>query len=120
MDFGIKGKTALVCAASKGLGRACAEELAREGADLSICARGEDALRATQKELEELGGRVLATPLDMVEPRTCERFIDETVSAYGRLDIVVNVKATAAEAEFQHFRDDLSRALRRIAKESAI
>ena len=77
MDLGLKGRVAAVSAASKGLGRACAEELAREGADLSICARGEDALRATQKELEELGGRVLATPLDMVEPRTCERFIDE-------------------------------------------
>ena len=106
MDLGLKGRVAAVSAASKGLGRACAEELAREGADLAICARGEDALRATQKELEELGGRVLAAPLDMVEPGTCERFIDETVSAYGRLDIVVSNVGGPKAGPFETHSDD--------------
>jgi len=106
MDLGLKGRVAAVSAASKGLGRACAEELAREGADLSICARGEDAWHATQKELEELGGRVLAAPLDMVEPGTCERFIDETVSAYGRLDIVVSNVGGPKAGPFETHSDD--------------
>ena len=47
MDFGIRGKTALVCAASKGLGKGCAMALAREGVNLVITARGKEALEAT-------------------------------------------------------------------------
>src|SRR5256885_16224282 len=51
MDLGIRGRTALVCAASKGLGRACAFSLAREGGRLTITARGRDALEATAAEI---------------------------------------------------------------------
>ncbi len=47
MDFGLKGKTALVCAASKGLGRGCALALAGEGVELVITARGREALEQT-------------------------------------------------------------------------
>src|SRR5438045_8550394 len=51
MDLGIRGRTALVCAASKGLGRACAFSLAREGVKLVITARGGEALEATAREI---------------------------------------------------------------------
>lgn len=57
MDLGINERKAIVCGASKGLGRACAEALAREGADVTICARGEDALRQTAAEIGGLSGR---------------------------------------------------------------
>ena len=57
MDFGIKGKTALVCAASKGLGRGCAEALADAGCELTIVARTEETLRATAREISERVGR---------------------------------------------------------------
>ena len=90
MDLGLKGRVAAVSAASKGLGRASAIELAAEGADLAICARGEDALRATQKELEQIGVRVLAMPLDLVAPGACEQFVEDTVSTYGRIDVLVS------------------------------
>jgi 3-oxoacyl-[acyl-carrier protein] reductase len=56
MDLGIRGKTALVCAASKGLGRACAISLAREGVHLVITARGRDALEATAAEIRKACG----------------------------------------------------------------
>ena len=56
MDLGIRGKTALVCAASKGLGRACAMSLAREGVRLVITARGRDALEATADEIRKACG----------------------------------------------------------------
>ena len=56
MDLGIRGKTALVCAASKGLGRACAMSLAREGVRLVITARGRDALEATAAEIRKACG----------------------------------------------------------------
>ena len=106
MDLGLKGRVAAVTAASKGLGRASAEELAREGADLAICARGEDALRATQKDLEQLGARVLATPMDMVEPGTCERFVEETVETYGRIDILVSNVGGPKAGPFESQSDD--------------
>jgi 3-oxoacyl-[acyl-carrier protein] reductase len=56
MDLGIRGRTALVCAASKGLGRACAVSLAREGVRLVITARGREALEATASEIRKACG----------------------------------------------------------------
>jgi len=61
MDLGIKGRTALVCAASKGLGKGCALALAREGASLVILARGRDALEATAAEIRAATGAGVAT-----------------------------------------------------------
>jgi 3-oxoacyl-[acyl-carrier protein] reductase len=58
MDLGIRGKTALICAASKGLGRGCAASLAREGVNLVITARGAEALEATAADLRKLGVNV--------------------------------------------------------------
>ena len=62
MDYGIRGRTAIVCAASKGLGRACAMALAREGVDLVITARTEAALIATADEIRAATG-VRVTPV---------------------------------------------------------
>ncbi|HEX2333883.1 MAG TPA: SDR family NAD(P)-dependent oxidoreductase, partial [Burkholderiales bacterium] len=53
MDLGIRGKTALVCAASKGLGKGCAMALAREGVNLVVTARGAEALEATAAEIRK-------------------------------------------------------------------
>ena len=65
MDLGIKGKNALVAASSKGLGRAVAEELAAEGANLVMCARSADALDQASREIAaSTGVKVLAVPTD--------------------------------------------------------
>ena len=61
MDFGIAGKKALVCAASKGLGKGCAMALGREGVDLVILARGRDTLEATAEEIRRTAGAKVAT-----------------------------------------------------------
>jgi 3-oxoacyl-[acyl-carrier protein] reductase len=61
MDLGIKGRKAIVCAASKGLGRGCAEHLAREGVELTICARGKDVLEATAAEIRKATGMKVTT-----------------------------------------------------------
>ena len=55
MDLGISGKKAIVCAASKGLGRGCAESLAREGVDVTICARSEGPLNETAEAIRAAG-----------------------------------------------------------------
>ena len=57
MDLGIAGRKALVCAASKGLGRGCAEALAREGVEVTILARTESTVRQTAEEIGAMAGR---------------------------------------------------------------
>jgi 3-oxoacyl-[acyl-carrier protein] reductase len=87
MDYGIKGKTAIVCAASQGLGRACAMALAREGADLVINARGADALDATADEIRRATGvAVLAVAADITSPAGRARVL----AACPSPDILVN------------------------------
>ena len=69
MDLGIKGRTALVCAASKGLGKGCAAALAREGVNLVITARGKDVLEATAEEIRKAtGAKVTAVAGDITTP----------------------------------------------------
>ena len=69
MDYGIKGRSAIVCAASQGLGKGCALALAREGVNLVINARGADALAATAGEIRrETGVEVQAVPADITTP----------------------------------------------------
>ena len=66
MDLGIRGRKAIVCAASQGLGKGCALALANEGVDVVINARGEDALQATAAEIRAASGvRVIAVPADV-------------------------------------------------------
>ena len=68
MDLGLEGRRAIVTGGSKGIGKAIAYELAGEGAHVAICARGEDALRATADELREKTGRkVFALPADVTD-----------------------------------------------------
>ena len=78
-----------MAAASRGLGRAIALELAAEGADVAICARGEEALMDVAKEIEALGVRVLALPLDLTEADAPVRFVEAAAAAFGRLDVLV-------------------------------
>jgi 3-oxoacyl-[acyl-carrier protein] reductase len=90
MDLGLKGKVALVTGASKGLGKAIAEELAKEGANISICARGKDDLEQTAEGLRGNGVRVLASPADVTHSENTQTVIDRTVKEFGRIDILVN------------------------------
>jgi 3-oxoacyl-[acyl-carrier protein] reductase len=89
MDLGIAGKTALVTAASRGLGRASAIALAAEGARVVICARGEEALRATERDIRDAGGEVLATVADVTEPDAPARLVAAAAARFGRLDILI-------------------------------
>ena len=69
MDLGIQGKRALVCAASKGLGRGCALSLAREGVSVTIVARGKEALEATAAEMAKVAARRHIRPSPPTSPR---------------------------------------------------
>ncbi|MFZ5814719.1 MAG: SDR family NAD(P)-dependent oxidoreductase [Bacillota bacterium] len=86
----LQGKVALVTGASRGLGREIALAYAREGADLAVCARGEEGLRRVAAELEALGARVLAVRGDASDRQDVERIVSLTLSEYGRIDVLVN------------------------------
>lgn len=90
MDLGLRGRVALVGAGSKGLGRACAVALAAEGTHVAICARGDEALRETVKEIESKGVRAHAMVADLSTADGCRRFVDESTRAFGRVDALVN------------------------------
>jgi 3-oxoacyl-[acyl-carrier protein] reductase len=90
MDMGIRDRVALVTAASKGLGKAAAQGLAREGAKLSICARGEEALNSTAEEIRKASGvEVLAMVADVSRPDDVSRVVQQTMERFGRIDILV-------------------------------
>ncbi|HEX4682296.1 MAG TPA: SDR family oxidoreductase [Gemmatimonadaceae bacterium] len=91
MDLGLRGKTALVAAASRGLGRAAAHELAAEGATLLICARGEDALEEARKTImRETGSTVHAVAADLSTAAGIERVAAAAQASLGQIDILVN------------------------------
>jgi len=90
MDLGLGGKVAIVTGASRGIGRGIAEALAREGADLVICARGEEALEAAASELRGAGARVEALALDLGDANAGERLVAAAREAFGGVDVVVN------------------------------
>ncbi len=89
MDFGIDGKTALVAASSKGLGRAVAEELAAEGARVILCARGAEALEATRAAMADSGAEVTAVVADLTDPQQIEHVIETGVQTFGPVDILI-------------------------------
>ncbi|RLG67288.1 MAG: 3-oxoacyl-ACP reductase, partial [Methanobacteriota archaeon] len=89
MDLGLKDKVALVTAASKGLGKAAALELAREGAQVAVCARHETALNQTAEEIgQESGGLVLPIVADVSKAKDVKKLVGAVVERFGRLDIL--------------------------------
>ena len=91
MDLGLAGKRALVTGGSRGIGKAIARELAREGASVAICGRNEETIEASAAELaRQTGGRVVAFRADTGNADDVKRLIADTVSTLGGLDILVN------------------------------
>lgn len=90
MDLGLKDKVALVTGGSKGIGRAIALELTREGVRVAICGRGKPALDKAVRELDRRGGEAFGQQADVTRPDEIARFVKATVERFHRLDIVVN------------------------------
>jgi 3-oxoacyl-[acyl-carrier protein] reductase len=109
MDMGIKGKTALVCAASKGLGKGCAQALAREGVSLVITARGKEALEATAEEIRKsTGAKVITVAGDIATPEGRAA----ALAACPSPDILVNNAGGPPPGDFRSWsREDWIKAL---------
>jgi 3-oxoacyl-[acyl-carrier protein] reductase len=90
MDLGLTGKTALVCGSSMGIGRAIAEALAVEGANVAINSRSPDKLVAVRHEIAAAtGAKVTAIPADLTDPKAIDDLVDATTAAFGQVDILV-------------------------------
>ena len=90
MDLGLKGRIALVAASSRGLGRAVAEELAAEGCDLVMCARGKEALEEAAASIRATSTRkILALPADLSKPEDVSQLSATAMKEFGRVDILV-------------------------------
>jgi len=85
------GKVALVTGAAAGLGRASAMRLAQLGADVAVVDVAADAVAGTAAEIEALGRKALALPIDLAERANCAEAVRAAVAAFGRLDALCNV-----------------------------
>jgi NAD(P)-dependent dehydrogenase (short-subunit alcohol dehydrogenase family) len=100
MDLALRGRKALVTAASRGIGLAIARGLADEGVDVAICARGAAGLEAAKKALEACGVRVFAKALDVGDGDALRGFVREAAEELGGLDVLVcNASAGAGMGE---------------------
>ena len=116
MDLGLTGKVAIVTGGSRGIGRAIARELAREGVDVAICARQRQALDEAAKALsQETGRRIIPIVADTMSSESVAAMVDATVRALGHVDVLVNnastpggmVKGPLAEADDKTLLEDI-------------
>jgi len=107
MDLGLEGKVAVVGASSRGLGKASALALAREGARVTICARTEADLEAASADIRaQTGGEVLAVPADLTTAAGVDSVVAATVERFGDVDVLVNNSGGPALGRFADLTDD--------------
>jgi NAD(P)-dependent dehydrogenase (short-subunit alcohol dehydrogenase family) len=88
--FNLKGKVALVSGGGDGIGRAMALGLAEAGSDVVIFSRRAEKCEAVAREIESQGGRALALACDILKEDDIRRVVDETLGAFGQIDVLVN------------------------------
>ncbi|MGC6440555.1 MAG: SDR family NAD(P)-dependent oxidoreductase [Candidatus Puniceispirillaceae bacterium] len=90
MSKTLKGKKAVVTGAGRGIGRSIALAFAREGADIAICARSQDALDDTAQAIKAFGVDCLCMPVDIADERAVSRFTEKVEQTFGQVNILVN------------------------------
>jgi 3-oxoacyl-[acyl-carrier protein] reductase len=107
MDLLLQGRTAIVLASTKGLGKATALSLAKEGANVTICGRDEAALAATREEIRQATGKApLAVQIDVTKAADIQRLVDLTVEQFGTVDILINNSGGPAAGTFDQITDE--------------
>jgi NAD(P)-dependent dehydrogenase (short-subunit alcohol dehydrogenase family) len=107
MDYGIAGNAALTIASSKGLGKASATSLAKEGVDVVINGRDEEALAAAVEEIREVAtGEVVGKQGDITDPADVAALVETTVSEFGRMDHLVTSTGGPPRRGFEETDDD--------------
>ncbi|HEY7495500.1 MAG TPA: SDR family oxidoreductase [Candidatus Tectomicrobia bacterium] len=117
MDLGLAGRAAIVTGGSRGVGKAIAQELAREGVDVVICARQRGALDESARELAQATGRrIIPVPADTTSWESVSRLVETALTELGRIDILVNnastpgglVRGALAEADEGELMEDIN------------
>lgn len=107
MDLGLNGKVALVAASSKGLGKASALALAREGARVTICARNRTELEAAASDIRaETGTEVLAMPADLTLAEDISAVVAATAERFGGVDVLINNSGGPRIGSFADLSDE--------------
>ena len=107
MDLGLENRVALIAASSRGLGKACALELAREGASIVICARDPGRLRATGDEIAAAtGAEVFAVEADLTKQEQIRHLVAKTLHRFDRLDVLVTNNGGPPAGYFRDFDDE--------------
>lgn len=106
MDLEIQNRVALVSGSSRGIGRAIALGLAREGCRLVLCARGETDLDEAVDQVHAAGAEVLGLAIDLTSPGAPEELIGKCVDRFGALDIVVNNAGGNRRKPFEETTDE--------------
>jgi len=99
----LEGKTAIVTGSSRGIGRAIAVRLAKEGARVVVCARTAETLK---QAVQEIGPNSVSIALDLREPEACIQVIDFAVKTFGSLDILVNNAGATRRGLFVNLTDE--------------
>jgi 3-oxoacyl-[acyl-carrier protein] reductase len=120
MDLGLKNRVAIVAASSRGLGKACALELAREGARVVICARNAAQLSETAEELRAGGGEVLPLAADLTDAAQIEHLVEETLRRYQRVDVLVTNNGGPPAGYFDDLDDEAWLAAHQLTLLSAV
>lgn len=108
MDLQLQGKVAIVTGASKGIGFCTALQLAKEGAHVVICARGEKHLEVAAASIKQLtGADVLVVPADIMKEQDCRDIIEKAAAKFGRIDILVNNAGTSSANSFEQVATEL-------------
>ena len=111
MDLHLQGKVAIVTGASKGIGFCTALQLAKEGAHVAICARGEKHLEVAAASIKQLtGADVLVVPADIMKEQDCREIVEKTMAKFGRIDILVNNAGTSSAHPFEQVATELWKA----------
>lgn len=97
MDLGLKGKKAIILGGTRGIGRAIADTLAKEGAHVAICARNADQVAAAVSELEAMGIKATGASVDVTDGPALKAWIAEAASTLGGLDILVSNAGAMAQ-----------------------
>jgi len=90
MDMGLKGKVVVITGASQGIGKTCAEALAKEGCSVVICARRKEALEKAVEEIKAEGTEVLGVQADVAKAEDIANLVAKTIEKFGCIDILVN------------------------------
>ncbi len=108
MQLGLAGKVAMITGGSKGIGLQTALQLSQEGVRVAICARDAAGLEKAKRYLfNETGQEVFTVVADMTNKADCARFVPETVTHFGQLDILINNAGTAAAKAFDDVSEEL-------------